>query len=505
MSKFSPKRMDRRDFLKVIGWGSAAMAFPAAHIGCQKSPAPPNIIYILADDLGYGELGSYGQKKIKTPNLDLLAAQGMKFTQHYSGSPVCAPSRCVLLTGKYTGHAYIRDNDEMAERGDVWHDPALEGNRPLLPNANSIGTILQKQGYTTGAVGKWGLGGPANSGEPNLQGFDFWYGHLCQRMAHNYYPAHLWKNREKDFLEGNEYFFPHQKFPEGKDPLDKASYDAYKGKTYAMDRMAEEALDFIRRNKKNPFFLYLPFPVPHASLQVPEDSLEEYEGVFPETPYLGDKGYTPHPTPRAAYAAMVTRMDREIGRILTLLEDLGLTENTLVMFSSDNGPIFNGGTDSAFFQSAGPLRGLKTMLYEGGIRVPMIARWPGKIEPGSETDHVSAFWDVLPTITDIVGCDVPADTDGISFLPSLLGQQEKQKKHPYLYWEYNGKQAVRMGDWKAYRPGLANPLELYNLRDDIGEQKDLAAQHPEIIARIEEILHTARTQSELFPLDKNNR
>jgi arylsulfatase len=494
--------VDRRDFLKAIGLGTAAFALPFAHLGCKKKQVPPNIIYILADDLGYGELGCYGQKKIKTPTIDSLAAQGMKFTQHYSGSPVCAPSRCVLMTGKHTGHAYIRNNDEMPERGDVWHDPALEGNRPLLPNTTTIGTLLQKKGYTTGAIGKWGLGGPANSGEPNQQGFDFWYGYLCQRMAHNYYPAHLWKNREKDFLEGNEYFFPHQRFPDDKDPLDKASYDDYKGMTYSMDLMAAEALGFIKKNKNNPFFLYLPFPVPHVSIQVPEDSLKEYEGAFPETPYLGDKGYTPHPTPRAGYAAMITRMDREIGKILDLLEELGLADNTLVMFSSDNGPTFNGGTDSAFFESAGPLRGLKTMLYEGGIRVPMIARWPGKIEPGSVTDHVSAFWDVLPTITDIVGSDPPDDIDGVSFLPTLLGQKEKQKNHEYLYWEYNGKQAIRMGNWKAYRLGFEENIELYNLEDDIGEKNDISNKRPEIFAKIEEILRCARTESELFPLIK---
>jgi arylsulfatase len=497
--------IDRRDFLKAIGLGSAALAFPLPHLGCKKAKPPPNIIYILADDLGYAELGSYGQKMIRTSNIDSLAADGIKFTQHYSGSPVCAPSRCVLMTGKHTGHAYIRDNDEMPERGDVWHDPALEGNRPLLPNTKTIGTILQEKGYITGAVGKWGLGGPANSGEPNQQGFDFWYGYLCQRQAHNYYPTHLWKNTKKDILEENEYFFPHQKFPEDKNPLDKASYDAYKGQTYSMDRMVEEALGFIKNNKNTPFFLYLPFPVPHVSIQVPEDSVKEYEGAFPETPYLGDKGYTPHPTPRAGYAAMITRMDREIGKILALLEELGIAENTLVMFSSDNGPTFNGGTDSAFFESAGPLRGLKTMLYEGGIRVPMIARWPGKIKPGTETDHISAFWDVLPTITDILGIDPPDDIDGVSFLPTLLGQNEKQEKHEYLYWEYKGKQAVRIGKWKAYRPGVDQNLELFNLEDDIGEQQDLAAENPEIVAKIQEILQTARTKSELFPLVQNKR
>lgn len=491
---------NRRDFLKAFGIGSAAIALPFVDLSCKKKQPSPNIIYILADDLGYGELGCYGQKKIKTPNVDSLAAQGMKFTQHYSGSPVCAPSRCVLLTGKHTGHAYIRDNDEMPERGDVWHDPALEGNRPLLAGTATIGTLLQKVGYTTGAVGKWGLGGPANSGEPNQQGFDFWFGYLCQRMAHSYYPTHLWKNRTKHLLEGNEYFFPHQKFPDGKDPLDEDSYRTYRGQTYSMDVMVEEALSFIRRNKNNPFFLYLPFTVPHVAIQVPDDSLKEYEGTFPETPYLGDKGYLPHPTPRAGYAAMITRMDREIGRILGLLEKLGLAENTLVIFSSDNGPTFNGGTDSEFFASAGPLRGLKTMLYEGGIRVPMIARWPGKIKPGSETDHVSAFWDVLPTITDLLGLDNPPDTDGVSFLPTLLGHNEKQKKHTYLYWEYKGKRAVRMGDWKAYCPGPEEDMELYNLKVDIGEQTDVASEHPEIRARIIEILQSARTESELFPL-----
>ncbi len=495
----------RRDFLKTLGLSAAAMALPQISIGCRKRFTTPNIIYILADDLGYGELGCYGQKKIRTPNIDRLAAQGLRFTQHYSGSPVCAPSRCVLLTGKYTGHAYIRDNDEMGERGDVWHDPALEGQRPLLPGTTTIGTILETTGYTTGAIGKWGLGGPGSTGEPNRQGFDFWFGYLCQRVAHNYYPTHLWRNGEKYILKGNQYFYPHQRFPENLDPLDDASYRDYKGKTYSMDVMAEAALQFIEDNKEHPFFLYLPFPVPHAAIQVPDDSLEEYEGAFQETPYLGDKGYLPHPKPRAGYAAMITRMDREIGRIMTQLENLGLDQNTLLMFSSDNGPTFNGGTDSAFFESAGPLRGLKTMLHEGGIRVPLIARWPGKIQPGRVTDHISAFWDILPTITDILDIDPPSDTDGISFLPTLLGQNKKQSEHEYLYWEYQGKQAVRMGDWKGYRPGLDQVMELYNLREDIGEKHDLASSKPEIVSQIKDIMKKARTESQLFPLNRSQR
>jgi len=500
-----PSGVNRRDFLKTLGLGAAALSVPSLKWGCKKTAKKPNIIYILADDLGYGELGKYGQQKIRTPNIDKLADEGMTFAQHYSGSPVCAPSRCVLLTGKHTGHAYIRANDELPERGDVWHDPELEGQRPLLPGTETIGTILHKQGYATAAIGKWGLGGPNSTGHPKKQGFDLFYGYLCQRIAHNYYPTHLWKNRDKDVLEGNKHFFPHQKLPADKDPLDPASYAPYKGKTYSMDRMAEEALQFIRENRDKPFFLYVPFPVPHVSLQVPEDSLEEYEGAFPETPYVGDKGYTPHPKPRAAYAAMITRMDREIGRILALLEELGLEDNTLVVFSSDNGPTFNGGTDSTFFNSAGPLRGLKTELYEGGIRVPMIARWPGKIRPGTETDHLSAFWDVLPTLTDVIGVEAPPSIDGISFLPTLMGQPKKQKQHDYLYWEYLGRQAVRMGNWKAYRAAHDQEIELYNLKEDISESQDVATQNPEIVGRIIEILNSARTESKLFPLVRKKR
>ena len=493
-------RIDRRNFIRTIGIGTAAMALPQLESCGSYSYGKPNIIFILADDLGYGELGSYGQQKIRTPFLDKLAAEGIRFTQHYSGSPVCAPSRCTLLTGKHTGHTYIRNNDEMSERGDVWHDPELEGQRPLLPDTVTIGTLLQTAGYTTGAIGKWGLGGPGSTGEPNRQGFDHWYGYLCQRVAHNYYPTHLWRNGEKHLLEGNEYFYPHQRLPDGRNPYDRSSYAEYSGRQYSMDSMAEEALDFIRANRENPFFLYLPFPVPHVSIQVPEDSLREYEGAFPETPYTGDRGYLPHPAPRAGYAAMITRMDREIGRIIALVSELGLDENTLIIFTSDNGPTFNGGTDSTFFDSAGELRGLKTMLYEGGIRVPLIARWPGMIEPGSSNDHISALWDFLPTFTKLAGIDAPDDIDGISLLPSLLGRPRRQQEHEYLYWEHGVKQAVRLGDWKAVRMRVDRDIELYNLADDIGEQRDVAASNPDIIAMVTDIMMNGRTESELFPL-----
>lgn len=424
----------------------------------------------------------------------------MKFTQHYSGSPVCAPSRCVLLTGKHTGHAAIRDNSEMEERGEVWRNPLVEGQYPLPENTFTIGRMFQSEGYTTGAIGKWGLGGPSTSGEPNNQGFDHWYGYLCQRRAHNYYPIHLWRNRERHILSWNKYFYPHQRLPEDRDPFDRSSYAEYSGKQYSMDLMVEEALGFIRENRKKPFFLYLPFPVPHAAIQVPEDSLKEYEGIFPEKPYKGDNGYLPHPAPRAGYAAMITRMDQEIGRIMSLLKELGIDGNTLIIFSSDNGPTFNGGTDSEFFRSAGPLHGLKTMLYEGGIRVPAVARWPGRIKPGRVSDHVSAFWDWLPTFAELLGVRSIGNTDGISLLPTLLGNPEKQKAHDYLYWEYSGKQAVRRGEWKAYRKSVDSPIELYNLKDDIAEQNDMAGQRPDIVREMADIMVAARIESKLFPL-----
>jgi arylsulfatase A len=492
--------LDRRDFVRVMGMGAAALTLGSLE-GCATAPtAPPNVVFIMADDLGYGEVGVYGQEKIRTPSIDRIAREGIRFTQHYSGSPVCAPSRCVLLTGLHSGHAYIRDNDEMGERGDVWRDPELEGQRPILEDTYTLGTLFQNAGYVTGAMGKWGLGGPGSSGAPNQQGFDEWYGYLCQRIAHNYYPTHLWRNGEKDMLEGNEYFYPHQRFPEDADPTDPAAYEPYSGGDYSMDHMAEEARTFIRSHAEEPFFLYLPFPVPHVSLQVPEDSLEEYADAFDDSPYLGDRGYLPHPKPRAAYAAMITRMDQEIGTILDLLEELGLAENTLVLFTSDNGPTFNGGTDSEYFGSTDGLRGLKVELYEGGIRVPLVARWPGRIPAGSVSDLPSAFWDFLPTFADLTGQDLPVPTDGVSILPALQARAEDQTDREYLYWEFQGRQAVRMGRWKAYRMASDGEFELYDLEGDRGETSNVVSEYPEVVARINEIMIEARTESELFPL-----
>lgn len=483
----------RRDFLKNAAAGTAA--FMLGQMGCKNiiRGGRPNIIYILADDLGYGELGCYGQKKIRTPNIDSLAENGIRFTQHYSGSPVCAPSRCSLLTGKHTGHGYIRGNDEMNERGDVWHDPELEGQRPLLANTETIGNMLQSAGYITACIGKWGLGGPGTSGHPNDQGFNHYFGYLCQRVAHNYYPTHLWRNREKVELKGNNYLFPHERLAESLDPDDPQSYEKYRGEQYAPDLMTEEALDFIQKNKDDPFFLYYASIIPHVSLQVPDEASKEYIGEFAETPYKGESGYIPNRFPRSTYAAMISRLDSQVGQIIDLVKKLGLEENTLIMFTSDNGPTFAGGVDYEFFKSSGGLKGLKQDLYEGGIRVPMIACWPGRIHKECVTDHVSAFWDVLPTLADLTGAKPCRNINGISFTSTLL-DRGVQKEHEYLYWEYFGKlsQAVRMGKWKGVRfynkEGAVRSLELYNLKQDPSEKNNVAQQYPGIVEKIEKIM-----------------
>jgi len=486
--------LPRRRFLKATGLAAAWVAAGAlpALAKPSRDASKPNIIYILADDLGYSELGCYGQKKILTPHIDKLAAEGMKFSQHYSGSPVCAPSRCVLMTGLHTGHSFIRDNREVRP----------EGQYPIPADTFTVAKMLKKAGYATCAIGKWGLGPVGSTGDPNKQGFDHFFGYNCQRHAHSYYPTYLWRNDKRVALK-NPPFRAHQKFTG--DVSDPKAFDKYKGPDYAPDRMADEALRFIRENTDGPFFLYYPTPVPHVSLQAPDDSVNAYQGKWPETPYLGQKAYLPHATPRAAYAAMISRMDRDVGRMMALLKTLGLDDNTLVIFSSDNGPTFNGGSDSAFFNSAGPLKGLKCSLWEGGIRVPMIARWPGRIKPGSASDHLSAFWDVMPTLADVVGTAVPKGIDGISFAPTLLGKGP-QKAHEYLYWERPGSngQAVRMGKFKALRLGVRTkaraPVQLYDLDSEIGEATDVADKHPAVVARIEKIMADARTPSALFPL-----
>lgn len=452
-----------------------------ASAGCTQIQQSPNVIYILADDLGYGELGSYGQTLIQTPNLDQLAIEGMRFTQHYSGSPVCAPSRCTLLTGLHTGHCQVRDNYELGG----FPDSTERGQLPLEEETYTLGHMMQDAGYTTAIIGKWGLGGPHSIGIPTEQGFDYFYGYLDQKQAHNHYPSHLWRNTEWDTL-ANGYFHPHQRF-EGLDLNDPTAYDRYKGPDYAPDLMANEAEQFIRQHASEPFFLYLAHTVPHLALQVPDEELEPYEGVLAESPYDGSMGYLPHIRPQSAYAAMITRMDAHIGRIVEALHELGIEEETLIIFSSDNGPTYTGGVDTEQFHSSGGLRGGKGEVYEGGIRVPMIAAWPGVIASGSTTDHVSAFWDVMPTLADLVGTNLVAEVNGVSFLPVLMGQDLPTPSE--MYWEYhgrrwNGAQAARIGPWKGVRLGghvnPAAPVSVYHLDNDPGELTNLADVHPEI-------------------------
>jgi arylsulfatase A-like enzyme len=452
---------------------------------------------MLADDLGYGELGAYGQTRIRTPNLDRLAAEGVRFTQHYSGSPVCAPSRATLLTGRHTGHTQIRDNFEVGG----YPDPDELGQMPLDSGTYTIGTMLQDAGYVTAAIGKWGLGGRESLGQPRFQGFDYFFGYLDQQLAHNFYPTHLWRNGERVELD-NEYFHPHQRF-DGDDPHDPDQYRKYQGNEYSLDVMADDALRFLDEHRDEPFFLYLPFTVPHVALQVPDSSLVEYEGAFEEEPYLGDPTYLPHYRPLSAYAGMITRMDAHIGRILERLDQLGLSENTLVVFTSDNGPTYTGGVDAEFFESTAGLRGLKGSVYEGGVRVPLLARWPGRIEPGSVSDHVSAFWDMMPTFAEVAGVAIPEWTDGASILPALTGRGDGPRAEP-LYWEYHGlwggAQAVRLGDWKGVRLGAHEdahaPIELYDLSVDPSEMNDVAARHPHVVARIRAVMES-RTPARL--------
>jgi arylsulfatase A len=467
----------------------------------------PNIVFILCDDLGYGDIGAFGQQRIRTPNIDRLAAEGMKFTQHYSGAPVCAPSRCVLMTGKHPGHAYIRENKQAKALGL----PFDEGQAPLPADTVTLPKLLQGAGYATGGFGKWGLGPVGSTGEPAKQGIARFFGYNCQAVAHNFYPVSLWSDSEQIALK-NTKFAAHQKLPADADVNAAASYAGFTGNDYAPDLISQQALNFVRENKERPFLLYYATTVPHLALQVPADSLAEYEGKFPETPYPGGRGYLPNRTPRATYAAMITRLDREVGRIAALVAELGLDEKTVFIFTSDNGPLYDelGGTDTEFFDSAGGLRGRKGGLYEGGIRVPCIVRWKGKVAAGSTSDRVTGFEDWMPTLLDLAGLAAPSGVDGISFAPTLRG--EKQDARPFLYREtpgYGGQQSVRVGDWKAVRQKL-NPgpnaklqpgaVELYDLAKDRAEATDVAPQNAGISERLGMIMREQHTKSELWPI-----
>lgn len=451
----------------------------------------PNIIYILADDLGYGDLSSYGQQKFKTPNIDEMVANGMKFTQHYSGTSVCAPSRSSLMTGQHTGHTPIRGNKEHGEEGQV----------PLTGSSITIPEVLKKAGYVTGAFGKWGLGYIGSEGDATNQGFDEFVGYNCQRIAHRYYPPHLWYNQEKVLLEGNDWT---------------------KKVTYAPDVIQKETLKFIENNKEKPFFAYVPFVLPHAELIAPEGVIfNKYKGKYKETPHTVDsdnytsdygpdivtKYYCPQETPHAAFAAMVAMLDVYVGQIIDKVNELGIAENTIIMFASDNGPHDEGGADPEFFNSGGGLKGIKRDLYEGGIRSPFIALWPGKIKAGSVSNHISAFWDMMPTFADVAGIDAPNQSDGISFLPTLLGETS-QKQHAYLYWEFHqrgGRKAIRKGKWKGVAYNVLKKdkttFELYDLDTDPSESNDLAAKYPNVVIELQNLIKGARVESALFPFE----
>lgn len=457
----------------------------------------PNIIYIMADDLGYGELGAYGQHIIKTPNLDKLAQGGMKFTQFYAGSAVCAPTRASLLTGKHLGNVQIRDNDE---RGG-WTDAEERGQMPLAANTMTIARLLKEQGYATALFGKWGLGGPNTEGVPNKHGFDEFLGYLDQKQAHNFYPSHLWHNETWHKLD-NVYFSPHQKLQN--DPNDPKSYEAFKGNEYATDVMRDGAIQWIKANQDKPFFLYFAPSQPHLALQVPDEELAQYAHL-PDSPYIGDKGYLPHLRPRSAYAGMISRLDRYVGEIWQAVKEAGLEENTVIFFTSDNGTThIPSQADYDFFNSTSGLRGLKGSMYEGGIRVPMIAYWKGKIRPNSTTHHVAASYDVFATLAELARIRQIPTTDGISFRKTLL-QQRGQRKHEYMYWEIhgygNGIQAVRWGDWKAVRLGVHKnsdaPIQLFNLATDRNETTDVSAQQPDITARMKRYLFEAHSPAVL--------
>lgn len=434
--------------------------------------AKPNIIYILADDMGYGDLGCYGQQIIKTPNIDVMASEGVRFTNHYSGSTVCAPSRCALMTGKHTGHSFVRGNREM--------EP--EGQMPMPETTRTVAHFLKEAGYTTACLGKWGLGYPGSESDPLKMGFDYFFGYNCQMKAHHYFPEYLWENDKKVFYPENT---------EGQKNM------------YSHDKTTQKAFDFIKENKNKPFFLYLAYAIPHAELVIPEEYLEKYKGQFLEKPFSGGH-YGKQDYPRAAYAAMISHLDADVGKLNALLKQYGLDKNTIVMFTSDNGPHVEGGNDPSFFRSSGGLRGEKRSLYEGGIRTPFIVKWPEKIKYGKLSKHVSAFWDVFPTLCDIGGANVPDDLDGISFYPELIG--EKQKNHELLYWEFHGytgdKQAIRKGEWKAVRNKITkenSPIELYNLETDPLEHNNVAKQYPEIIKNMKELFNENHITSMNFP------
>ncbi len=466
--------MRRRNFLKIA---AATCFFPHAvqSIAQGINKNLPNILLILADDLGYGDLGCYGQEIIKTPNLDKLAQEGLRFTQHYAGSTVCAPSRACLLTGQHTGHVYIRGN------GDVMMRP--------YPADITIAEVLKNAGYTTAMIGKSSLGCRTTPDLSGQKGFDYFFGYISHEDAHHYFPEVLYRNGEEIRYPGNK---------------------LHEGTAYSQDLFLEDTLRYLEEERDKPFFLHLSLQIPHASLCAPEEWKAKYRGQFDEEP-TKQNHYRSEPEPRTTFAAMVSRMDHDIGVIIEKLKALKLDSNTLVIFCSDNGAMNEGGHDRSFFNSSGPLRGGKRDMYEGGIRVPFIAWWPGRIAPGTTTDHPAAFWDFPATACELAGTRMPGTTDGISYLPTLLGRTDAQETHEYLYWEFHeqgGKRAVRFDNWKAVQTGMSkqpfDAIELYDLSTDLAEEHDIAGEHPDVVERAETYFAQARTECEIkqynFPL-----
>ncbi len=447
-------------FLCILLYGSVIYA----------DSAKPNIVFILADDLGYGDLSIYGQQKFTTPNIDRIGTEGMKFTQMYAGSTVCAPSRCSLMTGLDTGHCFVR--------GNMGGKPF--GETPLPAKTVTLTSKLKNAGYAVGVFGKWGLGAVGNEGYPGNHGVDTFYGYYSQMEAHNYYPPRLHSN-DKEI------------------PLD--------GKTYSHDLIVQNAFQFIRDNKDKPFFCYMPVTIPHAAMQVPEDYMTPWREKFPE--FENVIGLYSHGTkvknPIAAFPAMLTKLDDNVGQLFALLKELNLDENTIIIFSSDNGPHAEGGHRPKFFDSNGQFQGIKRDLFDGGIREPFLIRWPAHIKPGCVSDHIAAFWDILPTFCDIINVESPEHIDGISFLPTLLNNPTDQKNHEYLYWEFHekgGKRAVRFGNWKAIQLDVYKnpngPILLFDIEKDPGEENNLADQHPELIQKVRQIFQNARTENQFW-------
>ncbi|MGI9242089.1 MAG: arylsulfatase [Verrucomicrobiales bacterium] len=480
-------------------------------LSAVSAAAPPNVVFILADDLGYGELGCYGQKKIRTPNIDRLASQGLRFTRHYSGAPVCAPARCVLMTGKHLGHAQIRGNLQAKVN---FPEFTKGGQHPITPEALTIAEKFQQAGYATAAMGKWGLGPVGSTGDPNKQGFDHFYGYNCQAVAHSFFPKAIWDDDQHVVI--NEKPIPgHKKQPQG-----EVKMDDYIGENYASDLIRSDALKWLGEHAggEQPFFLYLPFTEPHVAMHPPKAMVESYPAAWDDRPYRGQCAYLPHPRPRAGYAAMITHLDQHVGAVLDLLDAKGVADDTIVIFTSDNGtthpsggdPVFGiGGVDAAFFNSLGGLKGYKGSVHEGGLRVPCIVRWPGRVEAGSTSDFPAYFPDWFPTLCELSGLQAPGGLDGISIAPTILGQGTQVKRPPmvWIYPEYGGQIAARFGDHLVLRTKLRNkkqlgPWEAYNVVTDPKQSDDLAADQPELIEQAKAILASEWSENPTFPMDK---